>query len=144
MRSIASKLLAGGLACCALPSIAAAEPLTPTSFQQALAVAKAYAADRTLVFYCLRKDTELAPHLIVHVETEAALAKLRAAGSNSSQNAQLVQAVMANVRFPVPGATDDALDAECKAKNVEQEYYLFKGSFSVPLDMRPPFNRFTP
>lgn len=144
MRSIASKLLAGGLACCALPSIVTAEPLTPASFLQALSVAKAYAADRTLVFYCLRKDTALAPYLIVHVETEAALAKLRAAGSNSRQNAQLVQAVMTNVRFPVPGATDAALDTECTAKNVEQDYYRLKGSFSVPLDMRPPFNRFTP
>ena len=66
-----------------------------------------------------------------------------AAGSDARQNAQLVQAVMTTVRFPAPGATDAALDAECKARDVEQSYYRFQGSFSVPLANRPPFDRLT-
>lgn len=133
------------LACCLNPGLAAAEPLTPSSFQAALEAAKAYAADRTLVFYCLRHETEMVPftYMIVHKEIEEALVKLRAAGSDARQDAQLVQAVMATVRFPAPGASDPALDAECKDKNVEQSYYMFLGSFSVPLARRPPFNTLT-
>jgi hypothetical protein len=139
----ALRFLAAGLACCALPSVAAAESLTPERFRAALAAAKSYAADRTLVFYCLRQDTDLAPHLIVHVEIADALAKFRAAGADSKQNAELIQTVMTNIRFPAPGATDAALDVECKVNNVAQSYYLFRGSFSVPLDGRPPFDRLT-
>ena len=79
-------------------------------------------------------------YLVIHVETEDALNKLRAAGSDSKQNAELVQAVMANVRFPTTGASDAAMDAECKAKNVEQSYFTFTGPLAVPLDKRPPFD----
>lgn len=133
------------LGCCLMPGLAAAEPLTPSSFRAALEAAKAYAADRTLIFYCLRHETEWVPfaYIIVHMETEDALAKLRAAGSDAKQNAQLVQTVMTNVRFPAPGASDPALDAECKAKNVEQSFFTYSGSFSVPLANRRPFDKLT-
>src|SRR5215510_8502436 len=104
MRSIAS-LLARAVAAAALPSIAAAEPLTPVRFQQILATAKAYAADRTLIFYCIRDEPGMLPfnYLVIHVETEAALNKLKAAGSEARQNAELVEAVVANVRYPTAG-----------------------------------------
>ena len=84
MRSI-PPLLACSIACGVLPSIAAAEPLTPVRFQQILATAKAYAADRTLVFYCTRDEPGMLPfyYLIIHMETEAALNKLKAAGSEA-------------------------------------------------------------
>ena len=141
MRSFISTVLA----CCLLPGLAAAEPLTPLSFRSALEVAKLYAADRTLVFYCLGQDPETVTftYMILHVEIEEALVKLRAAGSDAKQNAQLVQTVMTNVRFPAPGASDPGLDAECKAKNVANEFYIFNGSFSVPLAHRRPFNTLT-
>ena len=76
MRPFIPAFLAG----CLIPSLAAAEPLTPLSFRAALETAKTYAADRTLVFYCLRHETEMVPftYMIVHMETEDALAKLRA------------------------------------------------------------------
>jgi hypothetical protein len=135
-------LLAGGIASCALPSIAHAEPLTPVRFQQALATAKAYAADRTLIFYCIRDEPGMLPfnYLVIHSETEAALNKLKAAGSEARQNAELVEAVMANVRYPTTGATDAAMDAECKSKNVKQSYFTFSGPLITPLDKRPPFD----
>lgn len=141
MRSLVSTLLAA----CLLPGFATAEPLTPLSFRSALEVAKLYAADRTLVFYCLGQDPEMVAftYMIVHVEIEEALVKLRAAGSDAKQNAQLVQTVMTNVRFPAPGASDPALDAECKEKNVANEFFIFNGSFSVPLAHRRPFNTLT-
>lgn len=146
MRPIFSSLLAGALISAALPTTVAAEPLTPISFQAALAAAKDYAADRTLVFYCLRKNAEMLPftYMIVHFELQDALVKLRGAGSNAQQNAQLAQAVLANVRF-FPTSTDEpALEADCKARDVEQNYYRFQGSFSVPLALRPPFKELSP
>lgn len=141
MRSLAP-LLVGGIAGCALPLVATAEPLTPIRFQQVLATAKAYAADRTLIFYCIRNDAEMADsnYLVIHVEIQDALNKLKAAGSDSKQNAQLVQAVVANVRYPTAGVNDAATDTECKAKNVEQSYYTYSGPLVTPLDKRPPFD----
>lgn len=141
MRLITS-LVACGIACGALPSIAAAEPLTPVRFQQVLATAKAYAADRSLIFYCIRDEPGMLPfnYLVIHVETEAALNKLKAAGSEARQNAELVEAVMANVRYPTASASDAAMDAECKAKNVKQNYFTFSGPMISPLDRRPPFD----
>ena len=141
MRSI-TPLLACSIVCGVLPSIAAAEPLTPVRFQQILATAKAYAADRTLVFYCIRDEPGMLPfnYLVIHIETEAALNKLKAAGSEARQNAELVEAVMANVRYPTAGASDAAMDAECKSKNVKQSYFTFSGPLITPLDKRPPFD----
>ncbi len=141
MRSI-TPLLACSIVCGALPSIAAAEPLTPVRFQQVLATAKAYAADRTLIFYCIRDEPGMLPfnYLVVHTETEAALNKLKAAGSEAKQNAELVEAVMANVRYPTAGASDAAMDAECTSKNVKQNYFTFSGPLITPLDKRPPFD----
>lgn len=145
MRPILSSLLAGALACCSLPGAAVAELLTPISFQAALESAKAYAADRTLIFYCLRHNAEMAPftYFIVHAELQDALVKLRGAGSSAQQNAELVQAVLANVRFPAPGADDPALETECKTRDVEKSYYRFEGSFSMPLALRRPFKDLT-
>ena len=141
MRSI-TPLLACSIVCGALPSIAAAEPLTPVRFQQVLATAKAYAADRTLIFYCIRDEPGMLPfnYLGVHTETEAALNMLKAAGSEAKQNAELVEAVMANVRYPTAGASDAAMDAECTSKNVKQNYFTFSGPLITPLDKRPPFD----
>ena len=141
MRSIAS-LLACSIVCGALPSIAIAEPLTPARFQQILATAKAYAADRTLIFYCIRDEPGMLPfrYLVIHGETEDALKKLKAAGSDRRQDAELVQAVMANVRYPTTDASDAAMDAECKSKNGKENYYTFSGPMIMPLEGRPPFN----
>jgi len=140
MRSIVPLL--AGMACCALPSLASAEPLTPVRFQQILATAKAYAADRTLVFYCIRDEPGMPTfnYLVIHTEIAEALDKLKAAGSDSRQNAELVEAVMANVRYPAANASDSAMDAEGKAKNVKQNYFTFSGPLIAPLDKRPPFD----
>lgn len=129
-----------GLACCALPAIAAADPLTPVSFRQVIAAAREYAADRTLVFYCLRKQAEMAPffYFILHSETQDALVKLKEAGGTPEQNAELVRTILANTRFSSPDANDPALEAECTAKDVEKNYYAFTGRISFPLALREP------
>jgi len=140
MRPIIPRLFAAGFVCCALPAIAAADPLTPISFRQVISVAKEYAADRTLVFYCLRKQAEMVPffYLILHSETQDALVKLREAGGTPEQNAELVRTILANTRFSAADANDPALEAECKTKDVEKNYYTFTGRISFPLAMREP------
>jgi hypothetical protein len=139
MRPMLPRLLAG-LACCALPTIAAADPLTPVSFRQVIEAAKEYAADRTLVFYCLRKQAEMAPffYYILHSETQDALVQLKGAGGTPDQNAELVRTILANTRFSPPDANDPALEADCKSKDVEKNYYAFTGRISFPLAMREP------
>lgn len=139
MRPIIAALIAG-LACCTPPVVAAADPLSPVSFRQVVEVAKEYAADRTLVFYCLRKQKEMVPffYFILHSETQDALVKLKDAGGTPEQNATLVQAVLANTRFFPADASDPALEAECTAKDVEKNYYSFNGRISFPLAMREP------
>ena len=145
MRPILSRLLVGVLAGGLLPAAAAADSLTPIGSRSALAVAKVYAADRTLVFYCLRQSPEMTPftYLIVHSELQDAIVKLKSAGSNAQQNAELAQTVLTDVHFPKPGVSDPALEAECKARNVEESFYTFTGSFSVSLAARPPFKDLT-
>ena len=138
MRPILPSLLVG--LACTLPTIATADPLTPVSFRQIIEAAKEYAADRTLVFYCLRKDTQLASafHYILHSETQDALIKLKDAGGTPDQNPKLVRTILANTRISGSDANDPALEAECKAKDVEKNYYTFTGRISYPLAMREP------
>ena len=50
---------------------------------------------------------------------------------------------MANVRYPTAGVSDAAMDAECKAKNVEVNYFTLSGPIVRPLFMRPPFDSLT-
>ena len=104
-------------------------------------MAREYAADRTLVYYCLRKQAEMVPffYLILHSETQDALAKLKAAGGTTEQNAELVRAVYVNTRFAAPETDDPVLEAECKAKDVENNFYSFNGRLSIPLAGREPF-----
>ena len=138
MRPLLPSLLAG--LACVLPTIAVADPLTPVSFRQIIEAAKEYAADRTLVFYCLRKDKELASafHYILHSETQDALVRLKDAGGTPDQNAALVRTILTNARVSPADASDPAMEAECKAKDVEKSYYTFTGRISFPLAMREP------
>ena len=43
------------------PVVTSAEPLTPVRLPAESTTAKAYAADRTLVFYCIRNEPEMVP-----------------------------------------------------------------------------------
>ncbi len=71
------------------------------------------------------------------------LKKLRAAGSDPRQNAELVEAVLATVRVAPPDAKDSALDVRCAATNVMQEINLLQGIGS-PLFMRPAVRALNP
>jgi hypothetical protein len=102
-----------------LPAIAAAQPqpLDPARFDAVLAAARACAADRTLIFYCLCYANEMRPFLYggVQADTEGALVKRRAAGADA--RAGLVDAAADQVRDGVI-ATSGAL--QWKKSSVSQ------------------------
>ena len=79
MRKLISAALGAILLLAAAP--VRVEKLDPALVEALLKTARTYAADRTLIFYCLRKNDEMAPFLYagVHLDiayTFAALARL--------------------------------------------------------------------
>jgi hypothetical protein len=98
--------------------------------------------DVSPVNYCLRVYDEQWPFLYyaVHRDIEDAVVKLKAAHAEPRQNAEFVQAVLANVRFYAKDARDPALDRRCIEGEVEKNYARLFG-LGVPLAMRPPFDK---
>jgi len=132
---LAFGLLAPGLA-------AAQQPLDPVRFEGVLMAARSYAVDVSLVNYCLRIYDEQRPFLYYAVQRdiEEALARLKAAAADASQNARFVEAVLVNVRFYPKDARDPALDRRCIEGEVEKNYAQNFG-LAVPLFRRPPLDK---
>ena len=130
-------LLAPGLA-------AAQQPLDPVRFEGVLTAARGYAADVSLVNYCLRVYDEQRPFLYYYYAVLLDLAKavdtLKAADADPGQNARFVEAVWANVRFYPKDAKDAALDRRCVEGEVEKNYARNFG-LSPPLYRRPPLDK---
>ena len=123
-----------------LPSLPALAQMDRPRFAEVLATTRAYADERTFIFYCLRQKAEMRPFLyfLVHSDLEDAAKKIRAAGADNRQTGQLVETVWSNVRVAAPDAKDAALDAKCAATNVEEEISLLRG-IGAPLVLRPAF-----
>ena len=123
-----------------LPSLPAVAQMDRPRFAEVLATARAYADERTLIFYCLRQKAEMRPFLyyLVHSDLEDAVKKIRGAGADLPQIGRLVETVWSNVRVAAPDAKDAALDAKCAATNVEEEINLLRG-IGAPLVLRPGF-----
>jgi hypothetical protein len=132
---LSAALLAPGLA-------AAQQPLDPVRFEGELAAARGYAADVSLVNYCLRVYDEQRPFLYyaVLLDLAKAVETLKAADAEPGQNARFVEAVWANVRFYPKDAQDPALDRRCIAEEVEKNYARNFG-LSPPLYRRPPLDK---
>jgi hypothetical protein len=125
------------------PGFAAAQqPLDPVRFEGVLAAARGYAADVSLVNYCLRLYDEQRPFLYYAVLLDLAKAvdTLKAADADPGQNARFVEAVWANVRFYPKDANDAALDRRCIEDEVEKNYARNFG-LSPPLHRRPPLDK---
>lgn len=122
--------LAAGLVLGALPASAQtkATPMDKATFDRVLAEAKTYAADYTLLFFCLRRNPELAPfrYSLLHNDIEAALRRLRVNGSDDQQNARFVETVMANTRIAPLDAKDAALDAKCQSTGIVTNFHEFR------------------
>ena len=116
-RSVHIAVLAVCAAVCGNP--AAAEPLEKARYEAALATARGYAADQTLINYCMR----------------------RAGDGDPRQVEGLTKVVTANTRFFAADAKDADLQPQCASKQVEQNAALMMG-VGVPLILRPPFKDF--
>jgi hypothetical protein len=132
---LSAALLAPGLA-------AAQQPLDPVRFEGVLTAARGYAANVSLVNYCLRIYDEQRPFLYyaVLLDIDKALETLKAADADPSQSARFVEAVLANVRFYSKDAKDPALDQRCIEGEVEKNYARNFG-LSPPLYRRPPLDK---
>lgn len=146
MRKTALASLAMSLALIAAPPPARAEKnLDPALFQDLLKTARLYAADRTLIFYCLRKNDEMMPFLYagVHLDIAYALQLLRASGADERQRAELIEAVLRNVHSARRDEEDPQRNMDCAAAEVEKNLAVLKG-VGAPLFQRPPFERLKP
>jgi hypothetical protein len=131
------------LAPCA--AMARTNKLDAPLFEAVLKTARAYAADRSLILYCLRKRDEFVPFLYagVHLDLAYALQLLRASGADERQRALLIEAVLRNVRSVGRDEENLRLDPDCVAANVEESLAQLKG-VGAPLFMRPPFEKLKP
>lgn len=111
---------------------------------EVLKTARAYAADRSLVFYCLRKDDEMRPFLYaaVHLDLAYALQLLRASGADDRQRAELIEAVLGNTRSAKKDDDDPQQNKNC-TPDVAKSVTELRG-VGVPLFMRPPFDKLKP
>jgi hypothetical protein len=114
-------------------------------FAALLNTARSYAAYRTLIFYCLRKNDEMTPFAYagVHLDIAYALQLLRASGADERQRAELIEAVLRNVRSAKREDEDADLSKQCVTAEVEKSLALLKG-VGTPLFMRPPFEKLKP
>lgn len=138
----ARKFLAGGILLLTLPAAHAEAALERAQFESALMTARDYADDRSLIFYCLRGSTETVPFLYagLQADLEQTVQKMKSAGASARQSAEMVQMVLGTVRTYPRDAKDDVLDRRCISKDVERSRAEVRG-VSVPLFLRPPFNR---
>jgi hypothetical protein len=134
----------------ALASLAAAaqtpaQKLDPPLFDALLKTGRDYASDRSLIFYCLRKNDEIRPFLYaaVHLDIAYALQLLRAAGADDRQRAQMIEAVLGNIHSARPDEEDAPRNKDCTAGDVEKNVEQLKG-VGAPLFMRPPFEKLKP
>ena len=107
--------------------------------QRALAAARQWAQDQTLVSYCLRDN--LPPQQFARnfaMDRDQALARLRRGGATEAQLHEVATAIAEGYR-PPPAGEDAARTAECAAKEVEKNVFIISG-IGLPLFLRPPFN----
>ena len=140
-RSVHIAVLAVCAAVCGNP--AAAEPLEKARYEAALATARGYAADQTLINYCMRRAGDEGPYLYIwaHDNLQQAIQRLKMAGGDPRQVEGLTKVVTANTRFFAADAKDADLEPQCASKQVEQNAALMMG-VGVPLILRPPFKDF--
>jgi hypothetical protein len=139
-RIVLRLLLSAGLL---TPALAGAQQLLdPVRFKAVLAAAQGYAADVSLVNYCLRVYDEQRPFLYyaVLLDLEEAMAVLKGVDAKPQQKAEFAEAVLANVRFYPKDAKDPALDRRCTEEEVEKKYVQNFG-VSPALKRRPPLDK---
>jgi len=123
----------------ALPAVTANAALERAQFEAALMTARDYADDRSLVFYCLRRVREQVPFLYAGLQTdlEQTVVKMKVAGASARQTAEVVQAVLSQVRFYGRDARDESLERRCIAKDVERSRAEARGVIGAKSARQP-------
>lgn len=80
---------------------------------------------------------------MLHGQIQDARVKLKAAGADNAQEAELVRTVLANVHFYPADASDASLDKRCTIEEVEKNYAQL-GAVSFSLVQRPAFRAAVP
>lgn len=143
MRRFVRDVLAASFVVLPMLATPARAALDRAQFEATLLAARDYADDRSLIFYCLRSSTETLPFLYagLQADLEQAVQKMKVAGASARQTAEMVQIVLSSVRYYPREARDASLDRRCISKDVERSRAEVRG-VSVPLFLRPPFDRF--
>jgi len=138
-------ILALGLVFAPIQAVAQTIALDAKLFDAVLRTARDYAADRNLIFYCLRKDDQMSPFLYaaVHLDIAYALQLLRAAGADDRQRAQMIEAILRNIRSASREEEDPQRNISCTNLDVERNTMQLKG-VGAPLFMRSPFDQLKP
>jgi len=107
---------------------ASAQTLDKAMFDRALTEAKTYATDYTLLFFCLRRNPELAPfrYAMLYKDIEASLRRLRVNGSDDQQNALFIETVLANTKVTPVDARDPVLDDKCQSTGIVTNFHEFR------------------
>src|SRR6266852_620805 len=115
MQKIISMAVLSSLVVAPSTAMAQAKKLDAPLFEAVLKTARAYAADRTLLLYCLRKRDEFVPFLYagIHLDLAYALQLLRASGADERQRALLIEAVLRNVRSVGRDEEDPQRNVDC-------------------------------
>ena len=80
----------------------------------------------------------------IYTDLDSALDRLLSTdGFTPRMQAEVIQAVLANVHAPQPSATDAALEPQCADKDVARNATDARG-FGRSLTERPPFDRLAP
>ena len=145
MKKAIFAILASSLALAPCALSAQTKKLDAPLFEALLKTARDYGADRTLILYCLRKSDEMTPFLYaaVHLDIAYALQLLRSSDADDRQRAQLIEAVLRNVRSARRDEEDPQRNVDCVAADVEKNVTQLKG-VGAPLFMRPPFEQLKP
>ncbi|HEV8678214.1 MAG TPA: hypothetical protein VGQ90_02475 [Stellaceae bacterium] len=114
--------------------------LDPAIVEQALATAKEWAQDQTLIAYCFRTAPERETLARAFAQDRAdALARLQRAGATEQQRRQVATIIAENFR-PTAGGDTKAMAAACTAKDVEKSVFVLGGSAARCSCVRPSTN----
>jgi hypothetical protein len=111
--------------------------LDPAVMDRAVAVAKEWARDQTVIAGCFREATDrerLARNF--PSDRDDALASLRRAGATEQQQRQVAEAIAGEYRAPT--AADDAKPLPPACDTIQQDFFLLRGSGQL-LQLREPF-----
>jgi hypothetical protein len=109
---------------------------------KAFETGRVYAADMTLVAYCLRKDPQTAAVVYLNVidDMHGVIQLARTGAVDAREVSSFVREVMDATHFAAPTDNDPQTEKACVERNVEKAYFGLQ-PIGWPLGMRAPFKK---